>query len=74
MPKCSWISIESPAESLDRMVAAHPPTKYAICVWPAPAREISIRGLAKETGRSIAAFDAEKTLQRNAGISNIVLA
>ena len=74
--------------SLDRMVAAHPPTKSkpapvpaaerrtdrrvvdlaqegresicvedrhrpddAICVWPAPAREISIRGLAKETGR-----------------------
>ena len=31
VPKCSWISIESPAESLDRMVAAHPPTKYEIC-------------------------------------------
>jgi hypothetical protein len=35
---------------------------------------MAIRGLAKETDRSIAAFDAEKTLQRNAGISNIVLA
>jgi hypothetical protein len=34
---------------------------------------MAIRRLA-ETDRSIAAFDAEKTLQRNAGISNIVLA
>ncbi|WP_246649392.1 hypothetical protein [Bradyrhizobium canariense] len=46
----------------------------AICVWLAREREIAIRGQPEETGRSIAAFDAEKTLQRNAGISNIVLA
>ncbi|MGY3359653.1 hypothetical protein ACVWZK_006316 [Bradyrhizobium sp. GM0.4] len=46
----------------------------AICVWLGRARKIAIRGLAKETGRPMAAFDGEKTLQRNAGISNIVLA
>ena len=49
-------------------------TDDAICVWLPVTREIAIRGLAKETDRSIAAFDAEKTVQRNAGISNIVLA
>ncbi|WP_197031210.1 hypothetical protein [Bradyrhizobium sp. URHA0013] len=46
----------------------------AIRVWLARAREIAIRTLAEETGQSIAPFQAEKTLQRNAGISNIVLA
>jgi hypothetical protein len=43
-------------------------------VLPARARESAIQELAGETGRSIVAFDEEKTLQRNAGISNIVLA
>ncbi|MCK1479154.1 hypothetical protein IVB27_31560 [Bradyrhizobium sp. 197] len=46
----------------------------AICVLPARARESENRELAEETGRPIAAFDDGKTLQQNAGISNIVLA
>jgi hypothetical protein len=46
----------------------------ASCVLPARARESANRELAEETGRSIVAFDDGKTLQQNAGISNIVLA
>jgi hypothetical protein len=43
-------------------------------VPPAPEGELKIRELAKKTSRSIAAFDEEKKLQRDSGISNIVLA
>jgi len=49
-------------------------TGDAICAWPARGKESAIREPAEKTGRSIAAFDEEKTLQPDAGISNIVLA
>jgi hypothetical protein len=46
----------------------------AICARPARDAELAIREPGEQTGRSIAAFDEEKTLQPDAGISNIVLA
>ncbi|GMO19924.1 hypothetical protein TM239_47250 [Bradyrhizobium sp. TM239] len=49
-------------------------TDEAICVRLVRDGELAIRELTEKTGRSIAAFDKEKTLQPDAGISNIVLA
>ncbi|WP_245471857.1 hypothetical protein [Bradyrhizobium nanningense] len=46
----------------------------AICARPVRDAEPAIREPGEKTGRSIAAFDEEKTWQPDAGISNIVLA
>jgi hypothetical protein len=46
----------------------------AIGARPARDGEFAIGKLTEKTGRSIAAFDEENTLQPDAGISNIVLA
>ena len=46
----------------------------AICVVPPRQRGHALGKIAEETGRRTAALDIEKTLQRDAGISNIVLA
>ncbi|WP_246668629.1 hypothetical protein [Bradyrhizobium sp. UNPF46] len=46
----------------------------AICVWLARDEGPAVGEPAEKAGRSIAAFDNEKKLQPDAGISNIVLA